>query len=60
MKKMSHHTDLLRELVTSLLTRGIQIAEMSKLGCLICLVKHAIGLIPCISCTCRYFQFLDS
>jgi hypothetical protein len=31
-KEMSRHTDLLSELETSLLTWGIQIGEMSKLG----------------------------
>jgi hypothetical protein len=42
MKNLSHHADLLCELVTSLLTREIQMGEMSKLGCLIGLVKHPI------------------
>jgi hypothetical protein len=42
MKNLSRHTDLLCELETSLLMRGIQIGEMSKLGCLIGLVEHAI------------------
>jgi hypothetical protein len=42
MKNLSRHTDLLCELGTSLLMRGIQIGEMSKLGWLIGLVKHAI------------------
>jgi hypothetical protein len=32
MKNLSRHTDLLCELETSLLMRGIQIGEMSKLG----------------------------
>jgi hypothetical protein len=36
-----YHTDLC-ELVTLLLTRGIQMGDMSKLGWLIRLVKHAI------------------
>jgi hypothetical protein len=39
MKNLSRHTDLF-EWETSLLTRGIQIGEMSKLGWLIGLVKH--------------------
>jgi hypothetical protein len=39
---MSDHTDLPCELLTSLLIRGIQMGEMSKLGWLIGLVKHAI------------------
>jgi hypothetical protein len=42
MKNLSRHTDLLCELETSLLTRGIHMGEMSKLGWLIGLVKHAI------------------
>jgi hypothetical protein len=42
MGNLSRHTDLLCELGTSLLMRGIQIGEMSKLGWLIGLTKHAI------------------
>jgi hypothetical protein len=42
MKNLSCHTYLLCELVTSLLIRGIQMGEMSKLGWPIGLVKHAI------------------
>jgi hypothetical protein len=42
MKNLPHHTDLLCESVTSLLIRGIQMGEMSKLGWLIGLVKHAM------------------
>jgi hypothetical protein len=42
MKTLSCHTDLLCELVNSLLIRGIQLGEMSKLGWLIGLIKHAI------------------
>jgi hypothetical protein len=42
MKNVSRHTDLLCELETSLLMRAMQIGEMSKLGWLIGLVKHAI------------------
>jgi hypothetical protein len=42
MKNLSHHANLLCELVTSLVTRGIQMGEMSKMGWLIGLVKHAI------------------
>jgi hypothetical protein len=42
MKNLSRHTDLLCELETSLLMREIQIGEMSELGWLIRLVKHAI------------------
>jgi hypothetical protein len=42
MKNLSHHTDLLCELVTSLLIRGIQMGEMSRLGWLIGLIKRAI------------------
>jgi membrane protein CcdC involved in cytochrome C biogenesis len=41
MKNLSRHTDL-RELVTSLLIRGVQMGEMSKLGWLIGFVMHAI------------------
>jgi hypothetical protein len=39
---MSHHIDLLFELATSFLIRGIQMREMSKLGWLIGFVEHAI------------------
>jgi hypothetical protein len=39
---MSDHTNLPCELLTSSQIRGIQIGEMSKLGWLIGLVKHAI------------------
>jgi hypothetical protein len=42
MKNVSHHTDLLCELVTSLLIRRIQMEYASKLGWLIGLVEHAI------------------
>jgi hypothetical protein len=42
MKNVSRHTDLLCEIGTSLLMRGIQIGEMSKLGWLIGLVKLVI------------------
>jgi hypothetical protein len=42
MKNLTHHIDLLCELVTSLLVRGIKMGEMSKLGWLTELVKHAI------------------
>jgi hypothetical protein len=43
MKNLSRHTDLLCELEISLLMRGIQTGEVSKLGWLIRVVKHAIG-----------------
>jgi hypothetical protein len=42
MKNLPHNADILCELVTSLLIRGIQVGEMSKLGWLIGLIKHAI------------------
>jgi hypothetical protein len=42
MKDLSRHTDHLCELVASLLIRGIQMGETSKLGWLVGLVKHAI------------------
>jgi hypothetical protein len=42
MKNLSNHVDLPCELLTLLLIRGIQMGEMSKLGWLIGLVKHAI------------------
>jgi hypothetical protein len=42
MKNLLHHTDLHFVLVTSLLIKGIQMGEMSKLGWLIGLVVHAI------------------
>jgi hypothetical protein len=41
MDNLSRHTDLLSELETSLLKGGIQKGEMSKLGWVIVLVKHA-------------------
>jgi hypothetical protein len=49
---MSDHTDLLCELLTSSLIRGIQMGEMSEPGWLIGLVKHAI-----CAYICCYFQF---
>jgi hypothetical protein len=42
MKKLSRYTDLHLELVTSLLIRGIQMGEISKLVWLTGLVEHAI------------------
>jgi hypothetical protein len=42
MKNLSRYTDSLCELETSLLMRGLQIGEKSKLAYLIGLVKHAI------------------
>jgi hypothetical protein len=42
MENLSRHTDLLCELQTSLLMRGIQMGGMSKLAWLIGLVEHAI------------------
>jgi hypothetical protein len=42
MKNLSRHTDLLCELETSLLMKGIQIGEITKLGWPIGLVKHVI------------------
>jgi hypothetical protein len=42
MENLACHTDLLCELETSLLMRGIQIGEMFKVGWLIGLAKHAI------------------
>jgi hypothetical protein len=42
MKNLSRHTDLLCELQTPLLTRGIQIGEMPKLDWLIGLLKYSI------------------
>jgi hypothetical protein len=42
MKSLSDHTDLPYKLVTSLLISGIHVGEISKLGCLIGFVKHAI------------------
>jgi hypothetical protein len=52
MKNLSLNTDLLCELETSLLMRGIQIGEMSKLGWLIRLVEHDIWA------DSLYFQYL--
>jgi hypothetical protein len=42
MKNLSHHTDLLCELATALLIRRIQMGDMSRLGWLTGLIKHAI------------------
>jgi hypothetical protein len=42
MKNLSYHSDLLCDLVTLLLIRGIQKGEMSKLSWLIGSVKHVI------------------
>jgi hypothetical protein len=39
---MSDHANLPCELLTSLLMTGIQMGGMSKLGCLIAFLKHAI------------------
>jgi hypothetical protein len=52
MKNRSRHTDLLCELETPLLIRGIQIGEISELGWLIGLVKHATWA------DCLYFLYL--
>jgi hypothetical protein len=41
MKNKSDHANFPCDLLTSLLIRGIQMDEMSKLGWLIGLVKHA-------------------
>jgi hypothetical protein len=61
MKNLSCRIDLLCDLITSLLIRGIQMGELSKLGWLIGLDKYVIwGLVPCISYTCCYFQFPKS
>jgi hypothetical protein len=42
MKYLSNHNDLTYELLTSLLIRGIHMGEISRLGSLIGLIKHAI------------------
>jgi hypothetical protein len=42
MKNLSRHTDLLCDLETSLLMRGIRMGVMYKLGSLFGLFKHAI------------------
>jgi hypothetical protein len=52
MKNLSRHTDLRCKLGSSLLTRGIQMGEMSKLSSLIELVKHVIWAVS------LYFLFL--
>jgi hypothetical protein len=54
MKNLLPRTDLLCVLETSLLMRGIQIGEMSKLGWLIGLDNMPYGPIPCIFYTCCY------
>jgi hypothetical protein len=41
MANLPHHTDLLCELVTSLLMKGIQMGGMLRLGSLTGLLKHA-------------------
>jgi hypothetical protein len=52
MKNLSRHTDL--ELDTSLLMRGIQMGEMSRLGWLFGLTGHAIWADSCCD-TCHVF-----
>jgi hypothetical protein len=42
MKNLSDHADLPCKLLTSLLIRGIQSGETSKLGWLIGFIKHVI------------------
>jgi hypothetical protein len=59
MKNLSHRTDLPCDFLSSLMIRGIQTGEMSKLGWLVGLVKHAIWA-HSISYTCCYFQFPKS
>jgi hypothetical protein len=49
MKNLSHHTDQLCELVTSLLMGGIQLGDMSKLGWLLGFLvfpKFAVRRLP--------------
>jgi hypothetical protein len=41
-KNLSDHADLSCELLTSLLIRAIHMGEISELGWLIALVKHAV------------------
>jgi hypothetical protein len=60
MKNLSYRIDLPCELVTSLMIKGSHMGEMSKLGWLIGLVKHAIWADSFISYTCCYFQFPES
>jgi hypothetical protein len=58
MKDLSDHTDLLNELLTSLLIKRIQIRIMARLGSPIGLVEHAMWADSfCVSYTCCYFQF---
>jgi hypothetical protein len=59
MKNLSDHADLPCELITSVLIRGVQMGEMSKLGLLIGMVKHAICADSLVSYTCcsRGFSF---
>jgi hypothetical protein len=52
MNNVSSHTDLLCELETSLLLRGIQKGEMSNLGSLIGLNKEQRPL------GCEYIQYM--
>jgi hypothetical protein len=56
MENLSHNIVHLCELVTSLLIRRIQMGEMSTLGWLMGLFKHAIW-VHCISFIYCYFQF---
>jgi hypothetical protein len=57
MKNLSLHTDLPRELETSLMLRGIQMGEMSKLGWLIGMVKQ-MAIAVDNTCLHKIFPFL--
>jgi hypothetical protein len=55
MKNLSCHTDIFCELVTSLLIRGIQGEEMSKLGWLIKFCRFLVFPMPAVT-----FNFQNS
>jgi hypothetical protein len=54
MKNVSGHTDLCGELLTSLLMRGIQMGEISKLDWLMGLVKHVLWAKTLCLCFLEY------
>jgi hypothetical protein len=60
MKNLLDHADFPCELLTSLPTRGLQMGEVSTLGWMIGLVKHAIWADSFIFYACCYFQFPKS
>jgi hypothetical protein len=51
LKNLSYHTDILCELVNSLLIKGIQMEELSEMCWLIGIIKHAIWADSLVSYT---------